>query len=110
MTQDTQDELYEKLTILDQKCSTLAQISSLALAISALVALKFPPGDAWRGRLAMALLTAFFVSCVTSLLVIWINWQPSAATVRRRTVAYRVSYLAGLAGIASLYGLAISVF
>ncbi len=115
LTPDAQaehDYLYECLSILDAKASALLSFNSILLAA---LALTVTIGE---NRLTSVLLSGLVLSGLSSLLclrVVWVHWTPTETfsdsrhlfitllEVRdRRTVVYRIAWLAALASLLCL--------
>ncbi len=102
-------ELYERLSILDNKCAALLDLSSLVLAISVISAslskdAGLPP-ELSIGEGVIAVL--FLTTSLLSLVVIWVKWDPTETTLKYRTIMYKTAVI--LTGIGLIF-MAILVF
>ncbi|MDQ3974410.1 MAG: hypothetical protein M3276_08790 [Actinomycetota bacterium] len=95
------DPLYRKLDILDSKCSTLLQLSSLVLALNVI-----PVAIVEQSRLALALTVVvavpFLFSSLLALSVIWVDWAPTQRTVVVRTRTYLIALVATALGVIAM--------
>lgn len=99
--------LYERLTILDGKCSALLQLSSVILALNIIpVAIGKLSGIALALSKIVAII--FLFTSLLSLFVIWIEWEPSEAILRYRTYAYRFAVVLTAIGLICIAFLIIS--
>jgi len=96
-----QDELYNRLSILDSKCSALLQLSSVVLALNVIPATT---GDLSGLTLAFSIIVAvgFLLVAFLSLSVIWIEWEPTVKTLSGRTCRYRAAFLLTWLGLLSM--------
>lgn len=95
---EDQKELYERLSILDSKCSGLLQLSSVILALNVIPAVG---GKLTGFSQVLSILVAilFLVTSLLSLYVLQIEWQPTSKTLQRRTMAYRISLVLTVIGL-----------
>jgi clan AA aspartic protease len=95
---EDQKELYERLNILDSKCSGLLQLSSVILALNVIPAVG---GKLTGFSQVLSILVAvlFLVTSLLSLYVLQIEWQPTSKTLQRRTMAYRISLVLTVIGL-----------
>jgi len=95
----TPEELYERLNILDTKCSALLQLSAIVLTIGTI---PVTSGQIAGFSLILSLVIAsiFLISSLLSLSVIWIKWEASMKTLVWRTYAYKISHTLTAIGLA----------
>ena len=105
--------LYDCLSILDSKSTSLLTFNSVIIAVFAIFTVAEPLGVAW---IAIAFGMAMtLVSCLLLLWVVWIHWSTTddlkdkenhpltLLRVRRsRTVLYRLAWYFSVAGISGL--------
>lgn len=100
----SRQELNQRLSILDHKCSALLELSSVVLALNIIPAIS---GNLSKmGSILSAIISvAFLISSLLSLFVLWIDWHPTEETVRFRTSIYSTCIALtaiGLTAIAAL--------
>ena len=100
--------LYDRLTILDGKCSALLQLSAVVLSIGIIPATMSNVLVAYR-LLCLVATGSFLVVSILSLTVIWVDWIPSEATVKWRTGAYRLAVVLTGLGLLSTAALVVTL-
>lgn len=115
------DHLYDCLSILDAKSTSLLSFNSIIIAVFAIFMASQPGGLAWIAlNVGMAMI---LLSCLLLLWVVWVHWSTTANLLhlqnhalillevrRSRTIKYRLAWYLSIVGMASLSSfLAISV-
>ncbi len=103
----TKKELYDRLTILDGKCSALLQLSSVIIALNIIPAAM---GKLTGLPVTLNIIVAiiFLLTSLLSLLVIRVEWKPTEATLKHRTLAYRFAVMLTATGLLCMTILIIS--
>lgn len=105
--------LYDCLSILDAKSTSLLSFNSIIIAVFAIFMASEPRGFAWIAvNFGMAMI---LVSCLLLLSVVWVHWSTTAnledrenhalilLDVRRsRTIKYRLAWYFSVAGMVGL--------
>jgi len=107
------DHLYDCLSILDAKSTSLLSFNSIIIAVFAIFMVSVPLGFSW---VVLNLGTIMvLISCFLLLSVVWVHWSTTAhlqnsddhaiilLDVRRsRTIKYRLAWYLSVAGMVSL--------
>uniref|UniRef100_A0A7C4TVQ4 DUF202 domain-containing protein n=1 Tax=Caldisericum exile TaxID=693075 RepID=A0A7C4TVQ4_9BACT len=100
------EEIYERLTILDGKCSALLELSAIILTIGT-IPITSGKFSGLPFVLSLIITVTFLLVSILSLTVIWVEWEPTIKTLNWRTIAYRISVILSGAG---LFLIAILIF
>lgn len=92
------NELFRRLTILDSKCASLLQLSAVVLALN-MITVSVGTLDGLRQIVSVVIALIFLLTCFLSIFVIWVNWEASEGTLKRRTLAYRVAVVIATIGL-----------
>jgi len=101
------NQLYERLNILDNKCSALLQLSSVILALT-IISATFGKLTGLAVTLSLSIAVLFLITSLLSLFVIWIRWTPTKATVDHRTCMYRIAVILTAIGLICMASLIIT--
>lgn len=101
------DQLYERLNILDNKCSALLQLSSVILALI-IIPVAFGKLSGLALTLSLSIAILFLVTSLLSLFVIWIIWEPTEVILSWRTGVYRIAVILTAIGLVCMATLIIT--
>ena len=83
----SQQELYERLNILDAKCTSLLQVCAVLAVLQSIpvAAADTPP---WIKPIAAASVLVFLLVSFMAVSVLAVNWKPSKEDIDKRTQIY----------------------
>ncbi len=106
-TAAAEKRLYKQLNILDAKCSALLQLASLVMVLNSI---PFAAGGVQDAASALRLCSTllFFASCIPSIVVLQVDWNPSVELVNKRTRLYKVASALVTAGLICMLAVVIA--